>query len=149
MTHFKSFTLALAGTAALGGCATVAPAPAAPWLMQLTANMTGAAEVPGPGDPDGTGTATITLDPSRSSLCYTLRVANIATPTAAHVHVGAAGAAGDHVVVLDAPATGSSSGCATIDPALMQAITANPGGYYVNVHNAEYPAGAIRGQLRR
>ncbi len=26
-------------------------------------------------------------------------------------------------------------------------ILANPSAYYVNVHNAEFPSGAIRGQL--
>jgi hypothetical protein len=29
----------------------------------------------------------------------------------------------------------------------LAAILANPNGFYVNVHNAEFPDGAIRGQL--
>jgi hypothetical protein len=28
-------------------------------------------------------------------------------------------------------------------------IVANPGNYYLNVHNAEFPPGAVRGQLSK
>jgi len=60
---------------------------------------------------------------------------------------GAEEAPGPVVVPLDAPTDGSSSGCATVDRALAKDIRQNPEDYYVNVHNAEFPAGAIRGQL--
>jgi len=48
---------------------------------------------------------------------------------------------------LDPPADGSSSGCADAKRSLINAISKNPSDYYVNVHNAEYMAGAVRGQL--
>jgi hypothetical protein len=76
-------------------------------------------------------------------------VSGIAPATAAHIHVGAAGVAGPVVVPL-APPTGTSSGCVTgVSPELIKAITQNPQNYYVNVHNAEFPAGALRGQLSK
>jgi CHRD domain len=103
--------------------------------------MTGPVEVP-PGDPDGMGSAQITLDPARGAACVTFTVAGIADVSAAHIHTGAAGVAGP--VVIDLPAT---AGCVTADPALLSAIVAGPAGYYVNVHNADHPKGALRGQL--
>ena len=67
---------------------------------------------------------------------------------AAHIHEGAAGASGNVVIPLKTPdASGKSSGCATAARALVKAILADPAGYYVNVHTAAFPAGAIRGQL--
>ena len=116
-----------------------------------TAQLTGAAEVPGPGDPDGSGTATIRLQLEQGEVCFDLTVSNIGPATAAHIHEGAEGVAGPVVVPLDpAPTGGSSSGCISdVDAALIQNIAQNPGQYYVNVHNEEFPDGAIRGQLGR
>ena len=108
-------------------------------------SLTGAAEVPGPGDPDGRGAALLHI--SSTEVCYKLGVAKIAPATAAHLHVAPAGVAGPVVVALQAPTSGASIACATVSPALSSAIIANPANYYVNVHNAEYPGGAIRGQL--
>jgi hypothetical protein len=115
----------------------------------LATTMTGAAEVPGPGDPDGVGTALLTLNPGQEEICFELTVANIAPATAAHIHVGPVGVAGPVVVPLPAPTSGSSSGCVSAARALIKAIIQHPENYYVNVHNAEYPAGAIRGQLSK
>jgi hypothetical protein len=109
--------------------------------------LSGAEEVP-PADPDGTGFASITLNVGQSSVCWELSVSNIAPAFAAHIHAAPAGVNGPVVVPLSPPTSGSSSGCAeNVDPALIQAIIDSPERYYVNVHNAEFPGGAVRGQL--
>lgn len=115
----------------------------------FTVQMTGAAERPGPGDPDGTGTATIRVNPGQEQICYTLTVANIQPATAAHIHRAPPSEAGPIVVPLEAPTDGSSEGCAPVSRELALDIIRNPDVYYVNVHNAEYPRGAVRGQLSR
>lgn len=117
---------------------------------KLQTSLTGAAEAPGPGDPDGSGTATVTVNSGQNRVCYKLTVANIATATAAHIHEAPPGVAGPVVVGLTAPnASGTSSGCVTVTRALALEILRDPGDYYVNVHNAVYPAGAVRGQLAK
>jgi hypothetical protein len=115
----------------------------------LSATLTGAAEVPGPGDPDGSGEVHITLNQGQGLVCFQLSVADIATATAAHIHRGPVGVAGPVVVGLTPPASGFSSGCVSADPDLIKDIRQNPEGYYVNVHNSAFPAGAIRGQLSK
>ena len=115
----------------------------------LTTSLTGEAEVPGPGDPDGSGEAVITFSMGRSEICFQLNVSNIAPATAAHIHEGAEGVAGGVVVGLTAPTDGSSSECIAVDRELIREILRNPEEYYVNVHNAEFPDGAVRGQLSR
>ena len=116
---------------------------------KLMTSLSGAMEVPGPGDTDGTGTFSATVNPGQTKVCYTLSVAKIATATMAHIHRGAAGAAGPVVVALMAPASGKSSACATVSRDLAKELINTPEGFYVNVHNAVYPAGAVRGQLMK
>jgi hypothetical protein len=116
---------------------------------RLTATLTGAAEVPGPGDADGGGTAVITLNQGQNEVCFELTVSNIAAATAAHIHSGAAGVAGPVVVTLTPPAEGSSKGCVAAGADLIKEIRQTPGNYYVNVHNADFPDGAVRGQLSK
>jgi hypothetical protein len=115
----------------------------------LSATLTGAAEVPGPADPDGSGSAFITVNPGQGEICFELTASNIAPATAAHIHVGPVGVAGPIVVGLTPPTSGSSSGCVSADRDLAKDILKNPEEYYVNVHNAPFPAGAIRGQLSK
>ena len=110
-------------------------------------SLSGAEEVP-PADPDGSGFAVITLNVGQQRVCWELTVANIAPAFAAHIHAAPAGVNGGIVVPLSPPTTGTSSGCALdVDPTLIQAIIDHPELYYVNVHNANFPGGAIRGQL--
>lgn len=127
---------------------TAAPAMASRFL---TAELSGAAEVPA-ADPDGVGAAQIDLRPGKMEICYWVNVMQIGLPaTGAHIHAGMAGENGPVVVPLSPPdATGLSSGCAeNVDRELIRDIRKNPDQYYVNVHNEEYPDGAIRGQLTR
>jgi hypothetical protein len=111
--------------------------------------MTGAAERPNPGDPDGTGTAFFTLNQGQGEICFELTVENIDPATASHIHRASAEVAGPVVVPLIPPTTGSSSGCAVVDPGLIMEIRQFPERFYVNVHNPTYPAGAVRAQLSK
>jgi CHRD domain len=115
--------------------------------------LTGGAEVPGPGDPDASGTASLTLNQGQGEVCFDLSWANIdGIVTAAHVHVGPAGVAGDVVVPLFAQnlsGTDSASDCVSVSEELIKAIRHDPENYYVNVHSTVFPAGAVRGQLER
>ena len=116
---------------------------------QLTTTLTGAQEVPGPGDPDGTGFAAVTVNPGQGLVCYELSVSGIAPATGAHIHEAPPGEAGDIVVELQPPTDGSSGGCIDVGRALAKEILQDPSDYYVNVHNKEFPAGALRGQLSK
>ena len=110
--------------------------------------LTGAAEVPGPGDPDGTGRVEVSVVDATDNVCYEFKeVRNLGAVTAAHIHRGAAGAAGPPVVTMEAPADGHSKGCVKVDGALVDDIHHRKGEFYVNVHTSDFPDGAIRGQL--
>lgn len=122
----------------------------------IVATLTGAAEVGVVGDADGSGSAIVSINLGRGELCFQFTVANIGTVDApnsgtaifAHIHRGSATASGPVVINPTAPVSGSSQGCLTnIAPALLREISADPAGFYVNIHSGEFPAGAVRGQL--
>ena len=130
--------IATAGVLALGalGLPAAHAAPAIP----LNGEQEAAAA-----DPDGHGFFTYTID--GTTFCWTLSWQGIETATAAHVHLAPRHVAGPIVIPLSVAAN-PGSGCTTISADLAAGITANPKAYYVNVHNATFPAGAIRGQLK-
>ena len=144
--RFRRLLAAVAVTAALTVILTPATAQADGGGRPLSTVLSGAEEVP-PADPDGSGTAVLRLNPGQQEICYQLQVTDIAQAGAAHIHKAPAGVNGPVVVPLAAPASGTSTACASVDRELVLAILTDPQDYYVNVHNADYPGGAIRGQL--
>jgi len=143
--------------AAIAGFTLLIPAtPASAAFTTLVAGLEGGnAEVPDPGDPDGSGAAEIRIDVRKQKVCFAIVVLDVALPTAAaHIHTGAAGVAGDIVVTLKAPVEvgntgiGLATGCARNQARpLLRDIKRNPAQFYVNVHNGDFPGGAVRGQL--
>lgn len=108
--------------------------------------LNGANEAPGPGDADGFGLAGFRFE--GTSVTYNLMVKNIAAPNASHIHRGAAGVAGPPVITLASSfPNNSASGTANASAALIDEIRHNLSGFYVNVHNADFPNGAVRAQL--
>jgi CHRD domain len=115
--------------------------------VTFATTMTGAAEVPVAGSVDGSGLAAITVN--GTNVTFSVQVKGISSPVAAHIHEAAAGAPGGVVISFNAPVftNGFASGTVPGDAAVVARLLANPAGFYVNVHTAEFPGGALRGQL--
>jgi hypothetical protein len=123
--------------------------------------LQGAQEVP-PADPDGRATARLKIDTESGEVCWDLHWNRIGTPTMAHIHNAARGVNGPIVVLFFDPnkpvdnpdrveITNHAEGCSmalTTDPlATARDIAAHPANYYVNIHNARFGGGAVRGQI--
>ena len=118
--------------------------------MTLTAHLSGKNEVGAAGPKSGSGMATIRIYMPSHRQCYTLSVAGFKLPAlAAHIHAGKAGKNGPVLVPFPtAPGkTGKATGCVSVKSSVLTAISHHPSSYYVNVHTATYPGGAVRGQL--
>ncbi len=115
--------------------------------MQETISLNSTLAGNSSGDPDGSGTASVTIDTENGEVCYEIEVSDIDDPTMAHIHRGTAEETGGVAVNFNTPENGMS-GCVTeTDPEVIEEIIENPANFYVNVHNEEYPGGAVRGQL--
>jgi hypothetical protein len=139
---------------------------------RLHANLRGTNEVGAAFvDFDSRGRASVRIDAEDGEVCFTVSFERGGTANRGHIHAGAAGVNGPIVVAffdihrpfVDAANPGDVadprhdqlerrnrlSGCVDgLDPMLLRQIKANPSGYYVNLHNARFPGGFVRGQLR-
>ena len=164
----RKLVKSLAAAAVLFGALLLGPVQSAEATHGLAVTLTvldGNQEIsstgtPGAGDPDGRGFSVVVTSPhAPTTPCYKILVTRIAPATLAHIHMAPAGTNGGIVVHLTPPTSGSSFDCVTegellpsgapvfVGATTVQQIFANPAGFYVNVHNAEFPAGAVRGQL--
>lgn len=111
--------------------------------VPLGAVLVGGNEVPTTGDPDGFGFADVRV--KRGEVCWRISVNAVEPVTAAHIHAGPTGVAGPVVVPLEP----YRAGCVDTANRTARFIRQHPEEFYVNVHNAAFPAGALRGQLLR
>ena len=116
---------------------------------RLTANLTAAAEVPGPGKANASGSATVRVNTVQRRVCYNVSFNRIPNATMAHIHAGARGVAGPPVVTLTRVGPRAFQGCTRVSRQLARDLIDRPRRFYVNVHSAAFPDGAVRGQLRR
>jgi CHRD domain len=138
----KSIVVAVLAAFVLPALALAAGASMSP---VVSSKLSGKVEVP-KGDPNGSGIVVIHLNAAKATACWEFKgIKNITTPQAAHIHKGGAGVAGP--VVVPFGTAYKAKGCAKSTKAVIGAIEEHPNRYYVNIHNAKYPAGAIRGQL--
>lgn len=135
---------AVAAAAAL--CLAVWGATMAAAGTTLSTDLVGAEERPGPGDPDGNGFVTLTMNQGRGEICFELTLSGIGPATRGHIHKAPAGEPGPIFVTLF-ESEGPGSKCVTATKAQIKEIRQNPTAFYVNIHTAEFPGGAIRGQL--
>ena len=153
MAPGTQFFLPFVASAAVVATAALA-APVSENGRRFTVQLDGHQECSAPGvcntgDQDGTGTATIWVNAGQERVCWEIHVSNITLPaTAAHIHDAPVGQPGPIDVPLSAPdASGNSVGCVDLDRDEALEIITDPVTYYVNVHNSDFPAGAVRGQM--
>jgi hypothetical protein len=114
--------------------------------MHFHAVMAGSAEVPPTSSP-ATGVADATLDTASGKLTWTISWQGLKGPaTMAHFHgPAAAGTNASVVVKLGMKPVSPIKGTTMVAPTLVSQLQS--GLWYANVHTAEFPKGAIRGQL--
>ncbi len=151
------YIAALAASLAIASSASAAP-------IVFNVSLNGANEILGgaaTGDLDGSAIGTITLDAgsggNTATASWNFTLANLATPpvTNYHIHTGTAiqqggvfigfgvdTGAGD--ILTSTEFSGSRTG---LSSANMTTVLANPTNFYLNLHNNEFPGGAVRGQI--
>lgn len=137
--------------------ASVADVTAGSAPIYLEADLNGRNELtrtahPAMGDPRGSAVELLRIKGNQIAFEITWR--NLGAPTAARIHAGAAGTSGASVIpMVTAPMSDTLTavaGSITVDNArLLARLIGDPSQYYLDMGNAKYPGGAVRGQFRR
>jgi CHRD domain len=142
----KLGSIALAGALAMLVFAAVSSARPSGGMYHLSAPLNAGQEIPKQVVKDQSAHGTFSATLSGTHLVWKLTFAKLTGPaTAAHIHLGGMGKAGNVVVPLCTPCKSGQTGTATISASLLKTIKKH--GTYVNVHTAKNPNGEIRGQL--
>lgn len=107
-------------------------------------NLSGAQEVPA-NTSTATGRGTGQFNPETLAATFAV-TSTVVSPTAAHIHTGAAGANGGVTVGFTQTSPGTWTSAATATLTATQAAAFAAGGMYYNVHSAAFPGGEVRAQ---
>ncbi len=95
----------------------------------------------------GQGNGVVRVDRSSGEICVVITTHGTEPLSAGHIHEKTAGSqVGDVVVELVQVSDTKFKGC-TVNPPVAAGLLTMPSDYYLNVHNAPYPGGALRGDL--
>jgi hypothetical protein len=139
--------------------------------VRFTSTLSPAQETPPISNAESTGSGTSTMDftitrdansaISNATVNFQVNLTGFPASTVvtiAHIHTGATGISGPIListtvnpgeVVLSGGAGNFSRVAVAVKTTDMEAILANPAGFYFNVHTSTNPAGVMRGQLVR
>jgi CHRD domain len=116
--------------------------------ISVAAKLTAKQEVPAPAVKNTSAKGRFTGKLDGRKLTWKLTFSGLTgQATAAHIHMGAVGKAGNVVVSLCTPCTSGVHGKTKLSAALKKALAHHK--LYVNVHTAKNPNGEIRGQLAK
>jgi hypothetical protein len=99
------------------------------------------------GSPDGSAAAVINVNPPTRQLCWIFsELKNVPSPTVARVYQNFPGATGAHGFKLGN--TYTPSGCVLLHTDVLELMAEKtPGRFYVSIHDAQFPEGAVHGPL--
>ena len=98
------------------------------------------------GDPIGSGVAIISINAATNQLCWKISsLTNVPSPTQVRLFQNFSGASGHNGYKLGHGY--QPSGCIPVERVILGLFEAKPQRFFVNVHSARYPGGAVRGPL--
>jgi hypothetical protein len=98
------------------------------------------------GAPNASGLVAISINPATRELCWRFtELKNVPKPTAARLYQYVPGGTGEGGLPLGR--TYTPSGCLVRNVTVYAVLEAHPERFYVSLHSAKFPAGAVRGQL--